>query len=50
MKPTKQPTLKPISFTTRFYIDLTNLPVAITFPYWQVLCFMEDFLQTNVFA
>ena len=44
MKPMKQPTLMSVSFT------LTNLPVTITFPYWQVLSFMEDFPHMNMFA
>ena len=36
-------------FITHFY-QLTNLAIAITLLYWQVLSFVEDFVLTNVFA
>ena len=47
-------TSKTTNFRARFFYTvlylLANLLINITFPYWQVLSFIEDLVQTNVFA
>ena len=48
-------TNKTTNLQARFFYNavlycLTDLPIAIVYLYWQVLSFLEYFLQTNVFA